>query len=986
MTTWPPLKTATSGPGLIAGLFLFVVLFAFPAASWAGPNLDFLDDDYLYEEEEWRSDPHEQWEYLENGISSPFQDVPPDHWAYESVKELAEMGFLEGYEGDFFEGDRPLTRYEMAVLVNKILKTFLRWKDSGRIVKYKTVKVREEPPPSPAAPPAPESVIPPPASSHGPRPEKPMTLPPVSMDKDVAATSPSGGQVFLTKKGPIGMTPIGEGEDDRSLQPPAPGGASGPSRQSRPSPAKPSAPGAPVKPNEEFKEEKVQVEEEAEITKKVQDMIEELSNTFKKELKDLDRTIGREIKDLEKIALTNERQIERLQQEDERFKITGSDDFEIEINGNYDPPWDEGAKDDYYGEQTGMRNTLRLSFTSNPDPQQDLTISATTKAETILGTRTGYYGYIDGTNTAFSVDEFNIRYSDSQVNRKNPRNFKLRELGAGNIAVNYSPLTMYGYKLQGLNLSLKLNDYTLNMFGGRLAYHYPIFLGNMHYHKPGDDTQYDRYAYGANLQTSVFGEPKSMGNIQKLFIYDNDKTNYYGRILPQEGGFLMECEPGSWVEMQFDNDPAGGVDAEADESYKDLFCLPPEKNSITSAFVRYPVINNIYITAEYAHSTYYKPGYAAIQSPNYLPPDTYDSLKDELDIEDDQQMLDQYGYQECDTDDLGEKYTGCWFWSKERRDQDDGFLLLFDYNEGPVQIFPVGYARLGSEFVTKYFGLPGMDINSLMGGGGDGGGGGLAFLPIAIQSLEAYIARFTYDRLRDKDYEFSTLYVWGNEIRPMYIDPGLVMYGLSSRKDKGATNVLLANFVTKLNTRRETLRLSAWNNSLKYNISDNMSLTLGYTRAKVKLPKTCLDGDQVKLTDDYGNVYYNEIGDGIYDCANGEYDALLALDLRVDNQSMELAWRTSKDSELTTKFSTMNLQFSFDYSVSAVVDLIEDLVPRGKYWTFEQNYKYRLTETTSLDFIYKKEYDRVEDEYSVDNYKYPTIDSHVFKFKLSTTF
>jgi len=945
-------------------------------------SLDFLDDDYLYEDE--GRDYEEKWDYVYNGISSPFQDVPRDHWAYNAVKHLAELGLLEGYEDDLFHGDHLVSRYEMAVMVDKILRNYLYWEDTGKLVRYRKIKVREEPPKPPMDVEPYVTPVPLPERTRTPK-----TFPaiPTSKDRDVTVTAPAGGHVILTKKGPVGLMPIEEEDEESPL--PAPGG---PSSKTIPGMTqikseKPS-PGAPVKKNE-WKEKTVKVEEEVQLTTKVEDMIEELANTFKKELKDLDREFKRAIKDVEKVALKNQRQIDRLQQEDERFKITGNDEFVFEVEGNYDPPWDEGAADDYYGEQTRLYNTLELSFNSKPNPQQELYISGTTKAKTQLGTRTGYYGYIDGTNTAFSVDEFNIHYSDKQDDPRNPRNFKIRDMAAGNVSVNYSPLTMYGYKIQGLTLSLKLNDYTLNMFGGRLAYHYPIFLGQMHFHEPGNDTQYDRYAYGANVQASIFGEPKSMGNFQKIFVYDNYKTNYYGRILPQEGGVVMECEPGSWIEMQFDNDPSQSIGVDSDESYKDLFCLPPEKNSITSAFIRYPVHKSVYITAEYAHSTYYKPGYAAIQSPDYLSPSAFDRLKDELGIDDDQDLTDEYGYKKCDTDDLEQKIKGCWFESRERRDQDDGFLILFDYNKGPVQIFPIGYARLGSEFVTKYFGLPGFDINTMMAGmGGDSdGGGGLAFLPIAIQSLEAYITNFSYDRQQDQNFKYSTYYIWGNEIKPMYIDPGAVMYGLSTRKDKGSSNVLLANFVTKLNTRRETLRLNAWINDLKYYIADNMNLTLNYTRAKVRLPHSCLDGDVVTIKDEFGNVIFRDIGDGIYSCGTeGGADATVALDLRADIQSMELYWKTSKNSELTTTIGTTTIGFGIDYSVEALVGLVEDLVPRGRYWNFEQNFKYRLTDSTSLDLSYVKQYDRVEDEYSVDNYRYPVVDVHKFRFKISTSF
>jgi hypothetical protein len=50
------------------------------------------------------------------------QDVPREHWAYAAVDDLAGKGLIKGYppNGDFF-GKRTVTRYEMAVVVQRIL-------------------------------------------------------------------------------------------------------------------------------------------------------------------------------------------------------------------------------------------------------------------------------------------------------------------------------------------------------------------------------------------------------------------------------------------------------------------------------------------------------------------------------------------------------------------------------------------------------------------------------------------------------------------------------------------------------------------------------------------------------------------------------------------------------------------------------------------------------------------------------------------------
>ncbi len=53
--------------------------------------------------------------------SDSFSDVPPNHWAYQAVQELAADGYIKGYPDGTFRGNRPLTRYEMAALTDRAL-------------------------------------------------------------------------------------------------------------------------------------------------------------------------------------------------------------------------------------------------------------------------------------------------------------------------------------------------------------------------------------------------------------------------------------------------------------------------------------------------------------------------------------------------------------------------------------------------------------------------------------------------------------------------------------------------------------------------------------------------------------------------------------------------------------------------------------------------------------------------------------------------
>ena len=50
-----------------------------------------------------------------------FPDVPASHWAYEAVNDMAKRGLVIGYEDGQFKGDRTMTRYEFAMIVERAI-------------------------------------------------------------------------------------------------------------------------------------------------------------------------------------------------------------------------------------------------------------------------------------------------------------------------------------------------------------------------------------------------------------------------------------------------------------------------------------------------------------------------------------------------------------------------------------------------------------------------------------------------------------------------------------------------------------------------------------------------------------------------------------------------------------------------------------------------------------------------------------------------
>jgi len=53
---------------------------------------------------------------------SQFNDVPADHWAYKAVHELVRVGIIDDNSDKFYQGDKSMTRWEMAQVVEKAMR------------------------------------------------------------------------------------------------------------------------------------------------------------------------------------------------------------------------------------------------------------------------------------------------------------------------------------------------------------------------------------------------------------------------------------------------------------------------------------------------------------------------------------------------------------------------------------------------------------------------------------------------------------------------------------------------------------------------------------------------------------------------------------------------------------------------------------------------------------------------------------------------
>lgn len=58
---------------------------------------------------------------VQANCAEQFKDVPKDHWAAEYVAKAASDGIMKGYPDSTFKGDNAVTRYELAVALERMI-------------------------------------------------------------------------------------------------------------------------------------------------------------------------------------------------------------------------------------------------------------------------------------------------------------------------------------------------------------------------------------------------------------------------------------------------------------------------------------------------------------------------------------------------------------------------------------------------------------------------------------------------------------------------------------------------------------------------------------------------------------------------------------------------------------------------------------------------------------------------------------------------
>ncbi|MBN2802882.1 MAG: S-layer homology domain-containing protein [Deltaproteobacteria bacterium] len=72
--------------------------------------------------------------------NDPFADINKEHWAYDAVTQLAAKGIVKGYANGSFKGEKPLTRYEMAMVLGKLLENLPDNKARLNTSDFKTIE------------------------------------------------------------------------------------------------------------------------------------------------------------------------------------------------------------------------------------------------------------------------------------------------------------------------------------------------------------------------------------------------------------------------------------------------------------------------------------------------------------------------------------------------------------------------------------------------------------------------------------------------------------------------------------------------------------------------------------------------------------------------------------------------------------------------------------------------------------------------------
>ncbi|HOX27758.1 MAG TPA: S-layer homology domain-containing protein, partial [bacterium] len=239
-----------------------------------------------------------------------FLDIPQNHWAYKAVKYLIDIGLLGGYDDGLFRGDRPVSRYELSVLIAKLVSNYNRYMTTGSFMPAApagATPIQRIEPPSSVQPAADDSItVISRKKSINPKFDESMVLAQIPEQPPVAETL-ARGKPRMMEIPKEEKPPEAPPKEEKKQEPPK-------------TEKKDEKPKTPLKPPKEFSK----LDKSVELTEKDVKILEALVEYLKKDILNQLTDQKKKIAELDRQEQINKRDIDKLKEENDRFRVTGS--------------------------------------------------------------------------------------------------------------------------------------------------------------------------------------------------------------------------------------------------------------------------------------------------------------------------------------------------------------------------------------------------------------------------------------------------------------------------------------------------------------------------------------------------------------------------------------------------------------------------------------------------------------------------------------
>ncbi|MFA6450446.1 MAG: S-layer homology domain-containing protein [bacterium] len=392
-----------------------------------------------------------------------YADVPPDHWAYKAVKYLSDIGLLGGYDENLFKGDKPVTRYELSLIIAKLVANYNQYIRTGSFGSgtlapaIAPAAAQNEPATlnsdsaAPAATPAKLEKISAPISVIGQKTGLPGEMQLEGISAGRAPMSHSKPKLLGAPAAGASTTPADKKADAK------------PAKEADKTPAKDKK-ATPLKPPKEL----TGLEKRVELTDKDIEILKTLVDYINKNVTAKITDLDKKLRNIDRLGQQNKRDIDQLEQDNERFKVNGSG--YVEYNST-----------DYKDSSTGVGLGYGTSWWWNSKPRK----------------------YEDMTLTSGGA----LRYQNFKASNGPPKNFKLRSISGGptSFGALLTALTTSGVDYSGFRTELSLNKYTIISSLGRISS--------------------NNYINASSLQFNLFNEPRSLCYVTHIQTWeDADKV------------------------------------------------------------------------------------------------------------------------------------------------------------------------------------------------------------------------------------------------------------------------------------------------------------------------------------------------------------------------------------------------------------------------------------------------------------------------------